>query len=121
MQYRVALLGTSIAIDSICAALGGVPGLELLRFESPPLSATAWLQAFAPDAVIFDTAMHGPDSLLYELMLQPGLLLVGFDVASQQLLLLSGSCARFDTVADLLEILSARGFETKPAAGRTPT
>lgn len=108
MNSRIALLGTSLAIDSVAAVLAGVAGLELLRFECAPAEGMAWLQDFAPDAVVFDMATGLADRSLLDLVTQPGLLLVGFDLRTQQMLLFSGEPASLSTVEDLLRVLSQR-------------
>lgn len=108
MNCRVALLGTSLAIDSVAAALVGVPGLELLRFECPPAEGLAELQAFALDAVVFDMTAGLPDHPLLDVMMQLGLLLVGFDLETQRMLVFSGESADLSTVDDLLRVLSLR-------------
>jgi hypothetical protein len=106
MNHRVALLGTSLAIDMVAAALAAVPELEVLRFECAPTQGLANVQALAPDAVIFDMAMVLPDSALVHLVRHPGLLLIGCDLAVQKMFVFSGASACLDTVDDLLQVLS---------------
>ena len=108
MNRRVVLLGASVAIDSVAAALTGVPGLELLRFERLAAKDLAHVRNLAPDAVIFDMAVQQPDRPLLKLMTQPGLLLVGFDLATQQMHIFSGRRARLVTVDDLVRVLMSR-------------
>lgn len=107
MNCRIALLGTSIAIDSVAAALAVVPGLELLRFESPPAECLPELLVLAPEAVVFDMATDPLSRPILELMTHPGLLLIGCDLVAQQMVLLSGEPARLATVEDLLGVLEA--------------
>jgi hypothetical protein len=113
MNRRVALLGTSLAIDSLAAALAGVPGLELLRFEDSTAGDLANMQASAPDAVVFDMALAAPDRPFLDLLRSAGALLVGCDLATQQMLLLSSKPARLSTVDDLVRVLSGRGAQQK--------
>ncbi len=115
MNRRIALLGTSIAIDSVAAALAAVPGLELLRFECPPVDYLNNVPVLAPDAVIFDMAMDLPDRPVLELLTHLDLKLVGFDLATQQMYLLSGEAARLATVDDLLQVLLAEDGQHKHA------
>jgi hypothetical protein len=110
MEHRVALLGSSIALDCIGAALGNVKELALLRVERLPMDGLPWLKAFMPEAVIFDMGARRVD-YLFDLLLQPGLLLVGLNARTHQMLLFSGQAARLATVEDLLAILTAREAE----------
>jgi len=106
MNCKIALLGTSIAIDSVAAALAAAPGLELLRFKGSPVECLPDLHVLAPDAVVFDMAVASLDQPILELLTHPGLLLIGCDLATQQMVLLSGEPARLATVDDLLQVLS---------------
>ena len=117
MNRRILLLGASLTIDSVAAALTGVPGLELLRFECLAAKDLAHLRNLAPDAVIFDMAAQQPDRPLLKLMTQPGLLLVGFDLATQQMHLFSGKRARLVTVDDLVRVLMSRTNRNNPHTG----
>jgi len=117
MNRRVVLLGASLAIDSVAAALTGVPGLELLRFECLAAKDLAHVRNLAPDAVIFDMAVQQPDRPLLKLMTQPGLLLVGFDLATQQMHLFSGKRARLVTVDDLVRALTSQDERNNPLTG----
>ena len=119
MNHRVALLGTSLAIDMVAAALAGVPELEVLRFECAPGQGLANVQAMAPDAVIFDMAMVLPDSALVHLVRRPGLLLIGCDLAVKRMFVFSGASACLETVDDLLRALSAGDRWTKREVGQT--
>jgi hypothetical protein len=117
MNRRVVLLGASLAIDSVAAALTGVPGLELLRFESLAAKDLAHVRNLSPDAVIFDMAVQQPDRPLLKLMTQSGLLLVGFDLATQQMHLFSGKRARLVTVDDLVRALTSQDERNNPHTG----
>jgi hypothetical protein len=114
MDRTVALFGKSLAIDSIAAALDGIQGLTVLRLGCSLGEGVRSLQALAPDAVIFDIASEPRDLPFLDLMARQGLLLVGFDLAAQRMLLISGECARFATLSDLLRIVSVRDDRQEP-------
>lgn len=119
MNRRVALLGASLSIDSIAAALAGAPGLELLRFEYPPSEGSVLLQTLDLDAMIFDIAAGLPDKPFLELMAHPGLLLLGFDLKTQRMLLFSGEPARLLTREDLLTALSVQDGSSQEGGGQS--
>ncbi len=114
MNCRIALLGTSIAIDSIAAALAVVPGVDLLRFECSPAQCFAELIVLAPDAVVFEMGSAPLDGPILELMTYPGWLLIGCDLPSQQMILFSGEPARLATVDDLLQVIEAGNGRQEP-------
>jgi hypothetical protein len=102
MDHRVALLGKTVGLASIGAALADVPELELLPVEIICEDATAWVDAFAPDVVVFDLAAGLPDHILRYLAARPGLALIGFDLGTRKMLLLSGERATLATTDDLV-------------------
>lgn len=121
MNRRIALVGKSLSIDSVAAALEAVPGLELLRVGCSPADCLPSLQALAPDAVVFDVVgIDLRDRQVLDLLTQPDLLLVGFDLATQQMLLLSGEHARLTTVDDLTQVLTARDGRHSHGNGAAP-
>ena len=60
------------------------------------------MDAFAPDVVIFDLAAGLPDCSLRCLAERPGLALIGFDLETEKMLLLSGERANLSTTDDLV-------------------
>jgi len=106
MARKVALLGTSLMIDSLAAALADVGDLELLRFEDTSAPGLTYMEHLLPDVVIFDMTLALPESPLLELLKRSGTVIVGCDLPSQQMLLLSGKSTRLATVKDLLHVLS---------------
>jgi hypothetical protein len=104
MRTRIALLGASLALDSIAAALTEVPDIELRRICGT--LENIWGDGRAPDALIFDIATGLPDFVLLNLVDKPELVLLGFDLETHQMLLLSGEPGRLTTMNDLLTMLS---------------
>jgi hypothetical protein len=90
--------------------------MELIRFECTTAEDLANLQAPTLDAVIFDMAIVTPYQPFLDLLRHSGLLLVGCDLATQQMLLLSSKPARLVTVDDLLRVLSGRDARHKDKA-----
>lgn len=121
MVRKIALVGKSLSIDSVAAALEAVSGLELLRVDCSPADCLPSLQALTPDAVVFDmVGIDLRDRQVLDLLTLPDLLLVGFDLATQQMLLLSGESARLTTVDDLLQALTAANGRHSHGNGGAP-
>lgn len=102
MNHRIALFGTSLALTSIGAALATAPELELLAVEPPCDDPPARVDAFAPDVVIFDLAASLPDRSLRRLLERPDLALIGLDLKTEKMLLLSRESANLSTIDDLI-------------------
>ena len=102
LDHRVVLLGTSLTIASVGAALAAVPELELFPVEFPRDDAATWVDAFRPSIVLFDLVAGLPDSALRQLATRADLALIGIDLETGKMLLLSGGQANFLTTDDLV-------------------
>ncbi len=125
MQYRIALVGASVGLNSIGAALQAAapiavagpaaaaaqPGagqpFELLRFVGTSREWNGWIERAAPDVVIFDMAAVADGPLLTSLR-RYGLVLIGVDLESQQMVIISGEQSRLATVEDLVQVVTGR-------------
>jgi len=116
MDHRVALFGTSLTIASIGAALADVPGLELLPVEpSRDDGLAGWVDAHQPDVVIFDLVAGLPDSALCHLVARSDVALIGLDLETRRMLLLSGERAGLLTTDDLVRAVKKLAPAEAPA------
>lgn len=116
MARRIILLGRSLAIDSIAAAISALPDLELFHSPEPAESAAdvaASIIALAPTAIIFDLTAGFPDRTLLQSLMPLHIPLLGFDLEQHQMLALSGENIRLVTRDDLVRAL-ATPTETRP-------
>ncbi len=109
MVRRIVLLGHSLAIDSIAAAIGALPELEV--FYAPDASGSTSevasdIIACAPTAVIFDLTAGLPGSALLQHLMRLHIPLLGFDLERHQMLALSGEHIRLMTRDDLVRALA---------------
>jgi hypothetical protein len=119
MQHRIALVGKSVGVKSIGASLAARGDFELLRFSGTPADVAAWIDTMAPDAVIFDIA--GPcECFVIGPTWRPGLLLIGFDLCAQEMMVVSGEQVKLSTTEDLLQVLSRRRQCEVEAANTNP-
>jgi len=105
MMPRVALIGSSLALASIGAALTDVVDLDLLRVPIPCDEVAIRVNDFAPDILVFDLATGLPECTQPYLARRPGLGLIGFDLETQKMLLLSGEHAALSTTDDLVRAM----------------
>ncbi len=102
---RLVLYGNSVFLAGIKAQLEQVPALELIALEAAQTGMVDRMRACRPQAVLFDLTMGYPDFAVALLHEQPGLLLIGVDPNSNELLVLSGQQERAVAVADLLKVI----------------
>ena len=110
-RRRVILYGKSVILGSVGASLRDVPGLELIPLASP-LPEAKDLSALEPDAIIFDLEAAHPDAALSLLRQRPGLLLIGVDPGSDEMVIVTSRQRRAVAVADLLRVIHQGKMET---------
>jgi hypothetical protein len=96
--------------SGIEANLRGCAGLEVLQLDAEAFDPAQGMcgirpDAVVPDAVIVDLSAAQPKSIAVLLRKYPGLLLIGVDPASDELLVLSSHPARALSTGALLEII----------------
>lgn len=108
---RLILYGNSVFLAGIKAQLEHITALELITLEAASTGVADKVRAYRPQAILFDLAMGYPDFAVPLLHDQPGLLLIGVDPNSNELLVLSGQQKRVSAVADLLKVIHKEGLE----------
>ncbi len=105
---RLVVYGNSVFLAGIKAQLENTAALELITLQDTHTGVADRVRACQPQAVLFDLAMGYPDfavSLLHEL---PGLLLIGVDPSSNELLILSGRPQPAMSVSDLVAVIDQK-------------
>ncbi len=101
---RVALCTNSVVVSSIGASLEGRPGVQVLHIDPRSPDAVRRLRDLWPDIAIVDLTMEEsePISLLRK---YPGLLLIGVDLNSDELVVLSSEPASPLTMDNLMRLI----------------
>ncbi len=117
---RVALCTNSVVVSSIGASLEGRPGVEVLHIDPRSPDAVRRLRELWPDVAIVDlsTAQSEPISLLRR---YPGLVLIGVDLNSNELVVLSSEPASPLTMENLMRLIEAGDAEVAHGASSTRT
>ncbi len=105
---RLVVYGNSVFLAGIKAQLENTAALELITMQDAPTDVADGVLACQPQAVLFDMAMGYPDfavALLHDL---PGLLLIGVDPSSNELLILSGRPQQAMSVSDLVAVIDQK-------------
>jgi len=108
-RQKVLVYGDSLVLAAVEASLRACPWFEVMAVNGP--AAEADLLASGPSVVIFDMGAGRPESLLARIQAQPGLLLIGIDPESHEVLL-TGQAAGSITVDQIAHIV--RGQEADP-------
>lgn len=101
----VILYGNSLFVAGVEASLRNTSGLDAVRIDATLPDAAQQLDALCPDAVIFDlTAPDSPFAIRF-LSEHPGLPLVGLDLNSKKVLVLSGQQHTVLAANDLAQVI----------------
>jgi hypothetical protein len=104
-RQRVILYGNSLILDGMRASLADSPEIEVIVLDQALDRPLEVLHPMCPAALIFDLEAEDPDFPL-ALLQQPGLLLVGIDPETHQVLVWSGRQATAVKAADLIAVIA---------------
>lgn len=107
------LYGNSIFLAGLKADLRRCTRLELVTVDPGAPNAAARIRNVNPSAVIFDLTAAQPDFMIALLRDRPGLLVLGVDPSTDEMLVLSGRPERALSTQDLLQAIN-----TLPGASR---
>lgn len=102
---RVVLYGSDLVVSTVGANLRGRVGLQILQIDPLLPDALQRLDAARPDVVLFDLAGAQPDFTITLLRKNPGLLLIGVDLGSDKMLVMSSEESRLLTTEDLVHLV----------------
>jgi hypothetical protein len=92
-------------LAGIKAELEQRTSLELLAVEARCPDFAALINTYGPQLVLFDISTEQPGFALTLLCEQPGLLLIGVDSCSDQILLLSSQPVQALNISDLVKVI----------------
>ena len=104
-RQKILLYGNTLVLAGIQASLRDCPSFEVIAPYVPANQAE--LLASPPDVVIFDMEAVQPEFLLAQMQSLPGLLLIGIDPESHEVLL-TGEAAHSITLDQITQILRSR-------------
>jgi hypothetical protein len=105
---RAVLYGNTIFLAGLAVQYANRPGLEIVTIDADQQSAEQQLDTSLPDVIVFDLTAAQPDSAFHLIQKNPDLLLVGVDVTSDQVLVLSGYTSPVFSNEDLLKVIEER-------------
>jgi len=102
---KVVLYGSDLVVSSVSETLRERPGFQIVQVDPLHPDALQRLDAARPDVVLFDLAGAQPDFTITVLRKHPGLLLIGVDLRTDKMLVMSGEESRLLTTDDLVHVM----------------
>ena len=106
---RVVLYGSDLVVSAVGANLQGREGFQILQIDPLLPNALQRLEAARPDVVLFDLAGAQLDFTITMLRKIPDLLLIGVDLRTDKMLVMSGEESKLLTADDLVHIMMQTG------------
>jgi len=104
-KRTVALYGGNLAISAIAASLQEKPEFQVQQVGGLPSGIIDQLNADPPDAILFDLAEGHPHFTIPLLHEHPTTVLIGVDLKTNKMLVLSGERSRLLTAEDLMKVI----------------
>jgi hypothetical protein len=104
-RTRVVVYGSSLSMAGIAASLRAEAGLEVVCVDPHAPTVRPSLGEIDPAAIAFDLNDPSPGLDITLMRERPGMLLIGVDPSSDELLVLSCCSARALSVADLVRVI----------------
>jgi len=101
----VVLYGSDLVVSTVGENLRGREGFQIFQIDPLLPDALQRLDAARPDVVLFDLAGTQPDFTITAPRKNPGLLLIGVDLGSDKMLVMSGEESRLLTTEDLVQMI----------------
>ena len=117
---RVVVYGSSLQMAVVAASLKAEQSLEVVCVDPHSPTARQSLGELSPAAIVFDLtdpATSVDVSLLRE---KPGILLIGIDLESDEILVLSGHSRRALSVSDLVHVIQLLQQRQRLPGGQHP-
>jgi hypothetical protein len=115
--YKVLFYGNSLVLAGVQATFNGHPGFETIALEQPATQTELLL--LNPTVVVFDMRTLESDFLLAQVQELPGLLLVGVDPESHEVLLTGQAVCSISLEQIMQIVLDLIGTPVPPTAQGT--
>jgi hypothetical protein len=105
----VVLYGSNLVMSTIGASLQQKSHILVSQMEGLLCDNLEKLNAAPPDVILFDLASGQPDFAIPLLRKHPTIVLIGVDLTSNRMLVLSGEQSRLLTADDLVKVVERVG------------
>jgi len=104
---KVLLYGSDLVVSIVGASLRGRSSFDLSQIDPLLPDAMQRLEGAQPDVVVFDLGSTRPEFATAALRMIPGLLLIGVDLSTDKMLVMSGEESRLVTTDDLVRMIES--------------
>ena len=108
IRPRVVVYGSSLHMAVVAASLKADQSLEVVCVDPHSPADRQSLRELSPAAIAFDLSDPSTSVDVSLLREKPGVLLVGIDSTSDEILLLSGCSRRVPSVSDLANVIQQK-------------
>lgn len=112
-MQTIVLYGNSLIVSSLGAGLRAQAGLRVLPVDAAAPDAARQVEALQPDLILFDLATVQPVLTPSLWKAHPRVLLVGVDLAHDEMLVISGRHSHAATIKNLMDLINI--FAPEPA------
>ena len=110
----VALYGTNLIMSTIGASLQQKPEFLVVRIEGSLEDYLKKMGEARPEAILFDLAKAQAHFAIWLMHHYPEIMLVGVDLMSSKMVVLSVDASRLLTIEDLIQAIEKRPFFQSP-------
>ncbi|MCP4543965.1 MAG: hypothetical protein GY832_43175 [Chloroflexi bacterium] len=107
----VVLFGDSLLMDGVEASLRASQSLSVMRILDAVTDLRKCLQSLQPDMVIFDWDTPQAQLIVSVLRDQPGVTLLGLDVHSRKVIIVSSHQYTPLSVGELVQVIQSQSFQ----------
>ena len=104
----IVLFGDSLLMDTVEASLGTMQDLGVMRIYTTVTDIAHRLQSYSPDLIIFELNSLLPNVVIPFLVDQPGVPLLGLDITSSRVVVLSSQQHTVLTANDLDNLIRSQ-------------
>ena len=112
-KKSVVIFGRSLNLAGIGTCLKREEGLEVYEIDPQNPGARQQLEDLTPAVILFDMSDPPNDLDMAFLRSKPGLLVIGVDPSSDEVLFLKGQCSRVVTAGELSKLIANQTGESK--------
>ena len=112
-KRRVVVWGTSLNLAGIAASLKTNPTLEVIGVDPNTPASRQALDELAFAVIVFDRCEASNDLVASLLRERPGLLMIGVDPSSDEMLVLSGRPVQALSLSDLVNVIERQASTSK--------
>jgi len=108
---KVGIYGSRLVISAIGASLREKPEFEVQEIEGLLPDMINKADAAHPDVILFDLTATQPHFAIPLIRTHPTIMVIGVDLANNEMIVLSGKQSRLLTMEDLVQAIEAGAFK----------